>query len=100
MKFSLSNLLLLVTLIAVGIGWWCDHRRLREANVRLNAEATELFTDLVSHQSSGFSALSFPGGKLPAARAYEFSNPEDRADYLKTYGHVFLSRRFGWYKAQ
>jgi len=93
MKFSLSNLLLLVTLVAVGIGWWCDHRRLRHANARLNAEATELFTDVVSH-GSAISAMSFPDGKLPPARTYMFAKPEDRADYLKTYGHILLRRRW------
>ncbi len=45
MKFSLSNLLLVVAVVAVALGWWCDHARLLTANARLNAEAAALFEE-------------------------------------------------------
>ena len=85
MRFSLSNLLLLVTLVAVGIGWWLDHNRLVQANTRLNTEAAELFSS-VAWRGSTISPLQFPNGKFPPQRSYNFSLPEDRAEYRKTYG--------------
>jgi hypothetical protein len=82
-KFSIANLMLAIALIAVAIGWWCDHRRLSEANGRLNAEAAELFTQHT--MGSSISSINFPDGKLPPNRVYTFSDPEDRAAYAKTY---------------
>ncbi len=79
MKFSLSNLLFLVTVLAVAIGWWCDHRRLEDANTRLNVEATELFSDLfLARYSSGFPTAGPPGQSF-----YSYSNPDDRKQLLK-----------------
>lgn len=85
MKCSLSNLLLLVAVVAVAIGWWCDHARLRDANARLNAEAAALFQE--ANAGSTITALGFPNGELPPSRSYNFLEPEDRAEYHKTYGH-------------
>ena len=38
--------------------------------------------------SNGFSALSFPDGKLPPQRSYNFLRPEDRDEYRRVYGHL------------
>lgn len=85
MKFSLSNLLLVVAIAAVAMGWWCDHVRLRTANARLNAEAATLMSNWNAGGST-VTALEFPNGKVPPSRDYDFSVPEDRAEYVKTYG--------------
>lgn len=85
LKFSLSNLLLVVTVAAVATGWWCDHARLRTANARLNAEAAALMSDWNAGGST-ITALKFPNGKLPPSRVYDFLVPEDLAEYVKTYG--------------
>ena len=66
MKFSLSNLLLVVAVVAVAIGWWCDHARLRNANARLNAEAAALFQE--ANAGSTITALQFPNGELPPSQ--------------------------------
>ncbi len=86
LKFSLSKLLLVVTVAAVATGWWCDHARLRTANARLNAEAAALFQE--ANAGSTITALGFPNGELPPNRVYDFLVPEDRAEYRKTYGHI------------
>lgn len=86
MKFRLSNLLLIVALVAVALGWCCDHVRLRNANARLNAEAAALFQEAAFGAS--FTALEFPNNKLPPSRVYDFLVPEDREEYRKTHGHI------------
>jgi hypothetical protein len=86
MKFSLSNLFLIVTVVAVALGWWCDHTRLRNTNARLNAEAAALFQE-ANNAGSTITALGFPNGELPPSRAYDFLPPQNRAEYRKTYGH-------------
>ena len=88
MKFSLSNLLFVVAVVAIAIGWWCDHARLRNANARSNAEAAALFQEANARGSTAFTALDFPNGELPPSRVYDFLVPEDRAEYHKTYGHI------------
>ena len=89
MKYSLSNLLLLIALVGMGIAWWLDHDRLSRANERLNTEAAELFDKWTfSHHSNGFSASEFPNGELPPNRVYQFTKPEDRAAYIETYGNL------------
>ena len=77
MKYSISHLLLIVALFATGIGWWLDRTRLSVANERLNMEAAELFeqwTFLHPHPN-------FQEGDSLTARAYSFTNSEDRAAY-------------------
>lgn len=86
MKSSLSNLLLFVAVVAVAIGWWCDHARLRNANARLNAEASALFQE--ANAGSTITSFAFPNGERPPSRVYDFSLPEDRAEYRQTYGHI------------
>ena len=84
MRFSLSNLLLVVTSLALAIGWWFDHSRLTQANARLNAEAGELFSLAVMDSGTG-SLLQLPANLSPQ-RSYNFSIPEDRAAYRRNYG--------------
>ena len=86
MKVSLSNLLLAVAVVAVALGWWCDHTRLRNANARLNAEAAALFQETTA--GSTVTAIEFQNGELPPSRVCDFSVPEDRDEYRKTYGHI------------
>jgi hypothetical protein len=91
MKYRLSHLLLVMALVGMGLGWWLDHVRLSRANARLNAEAAELFLRWTASQhSGGFTSLDFPDGRLPEARTYDFTKPEDRAAYLEAYGHLRL----------
>ncbi len=89
MKLSLSNLLMLVALIAVAIGWWSDRRKLSHEIETLNAECAISFQQM-SHftMANGFGALSFPDGKLPPQRSYDFQKPEDRHEYRRVYGQL------------
>jgi hypothetical protein len=86
MRFSLANLLLMVAVVAVAIGWWCDRARLQNANGRLNAEAAALMSE--ARTTTTHTALEFPSGKLPPSRVYDFLVPEDRAAYRQTYGQI------------
>ena len=91
MKLSLSSLLLLVTLIAVAIGWWSDRRKLTGEIQALNAEcATSI--ERISHltMANGLSASSFPDGQLPPDRSFDFRKPEDRKEYRRVYGHLMF----------
>jgi UDP-N-acetylmuramyl pentapeptide phosphotransferase/UDP-N-acetylglucosamine-1-phosphate transferase len=89
MKLSLSNLLLLVAIIAVATGWWSDRRKLSHEIETLNAECADSIQQ-ISHltMANGFSSLSFPDGKLPPQRSYDLRKPEDRHEYRKVYGHL------------
>ncbi len=60
MKPSLSNLLLVVVLIAVSIAWWSDQRKLSHEIEDLNTECADSM-QRITHMtmSNGFSALSF-----------------------------------------
>ena len=79
MRISLSNLLLLVTLAATAMGWWCDHRRLQDANARLNEEVTELFSNrFLSRYGNGFPTTGTTGKSILL-----YSVAEDRKQLLK-----------------
>src|SRR5437762_7511744 len=84
MKFSLSNLLLFVALLAVLLGWFYDHRRLRSDKERLNSEAAGLcnMVSMMSHGGSGGTVL--PPGRTSATRPYSAAIEEDRAEILKS----------------
>lgn len=89
MKFSLSSLLFLVTLVAMALGWWLDHERLQTANTRLNTESSQLFADLMMERHGG--GFPIPAGerlKFPARSIYDFSDPEHRAEYRENFGHI------------
>jgi len=89
MRFSLSNLLLVVAFLAVSIAWWVDRRRLSGEIEALNAECADLMENVtMMTMSSGFGAMSFPDGKLPPQRSYDFKRPEDRDEYRRNYGHL------------
>lgn len=76
MKFSIRSSLLVVTIVAIALGWWLDHVRLQNANARLNAENTELLGRVTP--SSGF---AYPSG-LATKTYYLHSSPEDRKELL------------------
>jgi len=89
MKFSLSNLLLVVAFLAVSIAWWADRRQLSHEIEALNAECADLMGDVTTMtMSNGISAMSFPDGKLPPQKSYDFQRPEDRDEYRRIYGHL------------
>ena len=44
-RFSLSNALFAITLMAVLVAWYCDHARLAATNRGLNEECAELFME-------------------------------------------------------
>ena len=87
LKISISNLLLIVTIVALLVAWRLDHRRLLVENEKRNAEATEIFTKYWMATRGGGSALAFP---YPRKTAYLFSNPEDRAAMLEMVGEPFV----------
>jgi hypothetical protein len=80
MKYSLSNVLLLFTLVAVLLGWFYDHRRLEIEKEYLNAEAANLFGRITASHGSG--RVLMPG-ETADRRAYNFLIQEDRAEFLK-----------------
>ncbi len=90
LKISISNLLLIVTIVAILVAWRLDHRRLLVENEKRNAEATEIFTKYWMATRGGGSALAFPN---PRKTAYLFSNPDDRAEMLEMVGEPFLIAR-------
>jgi hypothetical protein len=88
LKISISNLLLIVTIVALLVAWRLDHRRLMAENEKRNAEATEIFTKYWMATRGGGSALVFP--RPSKKSAYLFSSPEDRAAMLEMVGEPFL----------
>jgi hypothetical protein len=79
-KVSLRELLLVVTAIAIGLGWFVDHRRLRDTNAQLNAENAELFGRVMP--SSGFASFAVPSGSSTKA-IYSHASREDRKELLR-----------------
>ena len=79
MRFSLSNAFLLIALIATGLGWYIDRKRLQLSNARLNAEAAMLFDKYWQAKYAGGMVALPPGGKS----VYLHSRAEDRAELLQ-----------------
>jgi hypothetical protein len=88
MKYSISNLLLLTALIAALFGWLYDHRRLSNDGERLNAEASDLFNQLVT-VTQGSGRVIWPPGQMPPTRSYNSSIEKDRADWLRDHRSTF-----------
>lgn len=82
MKFRLSNLFLLVVLVAVALGWYSDRARLASDNVKLNAECAEWFSnqvEIVNHVDDTNTIVGV--SSYPATLVYDSHDPEDRARY-------------------
>ena len=63
MKFSVRDLLWLTVVIALGIAWWLDHRRLA-AESEAKRKFVEFYErDLIQTRSSGFAMP--PGRVIP-----------------------------------
>jgi hypothetical protein len=82
MKYSLSNLLLFIALVAAFAGWFYDHRRLVNTTERLNSENTDLFHQLSFSRSTGSSTVTTGWPPAPP-RTYDFSIENDRRDFVR-----------------
>lgn len=76
MRISLRDLLFVITIIAIGLGWLVDHQRLKDVNAQLNAENAELVARVLP--SSGF---AIPSG-IATRTDYSNASPEDRKALL------------------
>ncbi len=94
MKFSLSNLLLVVALIAACTGWWVDRRRLAAEIVDLNKECSQMM-EIATRLPSGVRILDLGGDPSGPGRVYNFSLAADRASYRENYPSTF-SRKMVW----
>ena len=91
MKFSLSNLLLVVALIAVCIGWWVDRRRLAVEVVGLNKECSQMM-EIATRLPSGVRILDLGSDPSGPGRVYNFSLAANRASYRKNYPSKFRGK--------
>lgn len=87
MKISLRSLFLMVTMLAIALGWWLDHMRLQNANTLLNTENTELMGRVMP--SSGF---AFPSGLISKTQ-HSHSSIEDRKEFLFLLDHSWTHGR-------
>ena len=59
-RFSIRELMLVTLVVAMGVGWWLDHRCIAAREKHWRREAVDLAEQL---QNSGESAvITFPGG--------------------------------------
>jgi hypothetical protein len=82
MKYRLSTLLFALTIVAVGLGWMCDRRRLLLENQRLNAECADLFraqTEVIDITTDRWPIGTT--GRPPDWILYDPADPEDRKNY-------------------
>ena len=83
MKYSLSNLLLAITVIAVAFSWFYDHQRLTAANRQLNDEAAYLIGQVAAAHGSGRVTIPLSmGSRSPIVRTYDFQSVQARSDFL------------------
>ena len=78
-QFSLSTLLLLITLVAVAVGWWADRRHLVVGieNLRQNVEV------LKAAIQDEKRALEFERSKLDASRKMQMLHAESIQSYIR-----------------
>jgi hypothetical protein len=83
MKFRLSTLLWLIVVVAMGVGWYVDHRRLEAKCDVLNAECAEFFrnqTHVIQITPDNEGQLSIMSAPEPTL-GFNSSDPEDRARF-------------------
>lgn len=96
MKFRLSTCLLIVTVVALCVGWYCDRQRLAQQNLRLNAECAELFQS----QTEVIDVTTDPWplhrtGRVSRKILFDATDPADRARYYAKQPSKLMSASSG-----